>query len=40
MPSEGKVEVLGIDTRDKSKFIELRKTVRNSFSKSGKSNNF
>ena len=39
MPSEGKIEVFGIDTKDKSKFVELRKTVRNSFSKSRKSNN-
>lgn len=39
MPTKGTVEVFGIDTKDKSKFIELRKTVRNSFSKSRKPNN-
>lgn len=39
-PSSGEILVSDIDTKDKSKFYELRKTIRNCFSKSRKSNNF
>jgi len=39
IPSEGEILINGIDTSDKDKFIEFRKNVRNSFSKSRKPNN-
>ncbi len=39
MPEAGDVIAFGINTRDKDKFIEFRKNVRNSFSKSRKPNN-
>ncbi len=39
MPSEGQIIVDNIDTKDKKKFTELRKTIRNSISKSRKPNN-
>ena len=39
IPSDGEILINGIDTSDKDKFIELRKNVRNCFSKSRKSNN-
>lgn len=37
MPSKGKIVADNIDTKDKKKFTELRKTIRNSFSKPRKS---
>ena len=39
MPKAGEVIAFGIDTRNKDKFIELRKNVRNSISKPRKPNN-
>ena len=39
LPSTGSVIIDGIDTKNKKKFIELRKTIRYSISKSRKSNN-
>ena len=38
-PTQGDVLVDNINTKDSKKFIELRKTVRNCFSKPRKSNN-
>lgn len=40
LPSNGEILVDDINTKDKHKYIELRKLVRNSISKSRKSNNF
>lgn len=34
IPNEGNVSILGINTKDKTKFIELRRNVRNSISES------
>lgn len=39
LPSNGEINIDDINTKDKKKFIELRKLVRNSISKSRKSNN-
>jgi len=39
IPKAGEVIVFGIDTKDKDKFMELRKNVRDSISKSRKPNN-
>ena len=38
-PTDGDILIDGIDTKDKNKFLEIRKYVRNSFSKPRKSNN-
>lgn len=39
IPSNGSILVDGIDTKNKEKFIELRKRIRNSIPKSRKSDN-
>lgn len=38
VPTKGDIFISGINTKDKSKFIELRKTIRNSFSEPRKPN--